>query len=137
MASNYKTAADARNSALNALGARLNGGRIEIRTGSQPASISDGSSGTLLASPTYGNPAFGSASGGSMAANAISSATAVASGDAGYFREYGMGQPDNSPDSEGTAGESADNPGLEFQNKTITFGGTVAISSMVKTLPEQ
>ena len=138
MASNYKTAVAPRNAALDAIGARLNNGKIEIRTGSQPSNITDASTGTLLASPTYGATAFGSAANGVITANAIASDTnAAASGDAGYFREYASGAADTAAESEGTAGETGDSPDLVFDNKTITATGTVAISSMTKTLPEQ
>lgn len=134
----YKTAVTPRNAALDAIGARLNSGKIEIRTGTQPTNITDASTGTLLATPTYGATAFASASAGSMSANSITSDTnAAASGDAGYFREYASGAADTAAESEGTAGETIDSPDMDFGgNKTIVAGGTVAISSMTKSLPE-
>lgn len=138
MASNYKTAPAPRNAAMDAIGARLNSGRIEIRTGAPEANVGDASSGTLLGTLTFNATAFGAASGGVITANAITSDTdADASGDAGHYREYANGAADNAPESQGTAGEAADTPDMVFDNKTIVAGGTIAISSMTKTLPEQ
>lgn len=104
-------------------------GRIEIRTGSPPTNITDASSGTLLATLTFSNPAYGSASSGTAQENSITSDTnADASGDAGYFRIYQGGASDTSALIQGTAGNSGDTPDLTFDNKSIVAGGTVAIT---------
>lgn len=133
----YKNSVARRNAAVDAMTARLNAGKIEIRSGTQPTNITDASSGTKLAELTYGNPAFGSSASGQATANSIASDTnAIASGDAGYFREYASGAADTAADGEGTAGEAADNPDLTFDNKTIVAGGTVAISSLTLSMPE-
>jgi hypothetical protein len=81
------------------------------------------------------DPAFGAASSGVATANAISSDTnADASGDAGHFRMY---DSDSVCILQGTSGEAADTPDMTFDNKTIVAGGTIAISSMTVTMPEQ
>lgn len=78
MASNWYDAA------VNAIATLLNSGTLKIYSGSQPSE--DGSlTGTLLATLTFGSTAFGSSSGGTATANAITGGTAVATGTAGYF----------------------------------------------------
>src|SRR5690606_41655778 len=57
----------ARNAAVNAIAALLNGGTLEIRTGSQPESPASADSGTLLVAIPLADPAFGSPSNGSAA----------------------------------------------------------------------
>jgi hypothetical protein len=44
---------------------------------------------------------------------------------------------DTAAEWQGTAGEAADTPDMEFDNKTIVAGGTIAISSMTFTMPIQ
>ena len=135
---NYKSGVARRNAAVDAMATRLNSGKIEVRAGAQPTNITDASTGNLLAELTYGATAFGAASNGTATANAIASDTnAPNSGDAGYFREYASGAADTAADGEGDCGESADSPDLEFDNKTIVAGGTVAISSLTLSMPEQ
>ena len=74
--------------AVNAVGALLNNGYLEIYTGSQPA-LDASLSGTLLVTLTFGATAFATAtaSGGTVTAvaNAITSGSAGASGTAAYF----------------------------------------------------
>lgn len=138
MASNYKNSVARRNAAVDAMTARLNSGSIAIRTGAPETNVDDASSGTLLATLNYGASAFGSSASGTAAANAITSDTdADASGDAGHFREYANGAADTAPEAQGTAGEALDTPDLEFNNKSIVAGGTVAISSLTLSMPEQ
>ena len=77
----------ARNAAVNAIAALLNGGTVEIRTGSQPSSPASADSGTLLVSIPLANPAFQSASNGSAAlAGVPRQAQAQADGTAGHAR---------------------------------------------------
>lgn len=81
MASNIHIAISARNVGINAVAALMNGGTINFYSGAQPADAATAHSGnTLLCTLTYGNPAYGSASGGSATANAIASGTIVAAG---------------------------------------------------------
>lgn len=137
MASNIKISTVARNAMANALGPLFNSGKIDFRTLGPPPNVSDVSSGVLLASPTFAATAFGAAATGAITANAIVSATAVASGDAGHFRQYGSGAVDTAADLQGTAGDSVDAPDFQFNNKTIVSGGTVAVTSLVITVPIQ
>lgn len=142
MASNFKLSAAARNAAADGVVDLLDGGTgagtCAIRTGTPPTNPSDVSSGTLLATLTFNATAFGAASAGVATANAITSDTnADASGDAGYFRAFPGAAADTACTFQGTAGEAADTPDMTFDNKTIVANGTVAISSMTYTQPEQ
>jgi len=142
MASNFKIATDARNAAcdgvVDLIDAGTGAGRIEIRTGAPPTNVNDASSGTLLATLTFSATAFGSAATGVATANSITSDTSAdASGDAGYFRIYEGAAGDTSAICQGTAGDSGDTPDLEFDDKAIVAGGTVAITSMTITMPIQ
>lgn len=138
MASNFKLGTSARDDAVNGIVDQLNSGTIAIRTGSPPTNVGDASSGTLLGTLTLNATAFGSSSSGTATAGAISSDTdADASGDAGYFRVYENGAGDTAASMQGTAGEAADTPDLEFDNKSIVAGGTIAISSFTLTCPIQ
>ena len=116
-------------------------GTIVIRTGAPPATPATADSGTLLGTLTCSDPAFddaGSAGGnadGLATANSIASDTSAdATGIAGYFR---IRDSNTVVIWQGTAGESADTPDLEFDDKNIVIGGTIAISSLTATMPEQ
>jgi hypothetical protein len=142
MASNFKISAAARSAAADAIVDRIDGGtgagRIEVREGTIPTNVSDASGGTLLAQLTFSATAFGAASSGVATAASITSDTSAnASGDAEFFRIYAGSAADTAAESQGTAGDSGDTPDLEFDNKTIVAGGTVAISSMTITMPIQ
>ena len=114
--------------ALNTGGA----GSIQIRTGAQPTNVDDAAVGTLLATLALSNPAFGAtnATTGVATANAVTSATAVASGTAGHFRALnGAG----SIHSDGSCGTGTGD--MAFNNAVIVSGGTVAVSSWTITFP--
>lgn len=67
--------------------ALLDGGKIEVRSGSAPASANDADAGTLLAEGTFGTPAFAAAVNGLLTANAIAQdASANNTGTATHFR---------------------------------------------------
>lgn len=111
---------------------------IDIRSGTQPADPDTAASGTLLATLTFSDPAFGAASdanpGGLITASAItddSSADATAS--AGYFRirATGTGADDVADGEVGTSGAD-----LNFNTIDITSGSTVSITSFTVTMPE-
>lgn len=113
-------------------------GKIEIRTGSQPANVNDASTGTLIATLTFSATAFGAASTGVAAAASITSDTNCGSGDAGYFRIYRGADGDTLAVAQGTCGEAADAPvDIQFDEKTFVAGGTVAITSLSITIPIQ
>lgn len=111
-------------------------GYIEIRDGTKPANPDAAATGTLLATLTCSDPAFGNATlaGPSVAtANAITDDTnADASGTATWFRAY---------DSVGTAvidGDVTATSGggdLELDDTAIVLGGTVSITSWTVSMP--
>src|SRR6187402_939084 len=68
------------------LGSLFDAGTLEIRTGPQPADPNSAASGTLLCTITIPNPAFGSPTAGVISKSGTWSATAGASGTAGYAR---------------------------------------------------
>lgn len=88
MALNPKLSNAAANAEVDALSALLDGGTMEIRSGTQPATPDDApSDGALLATVTFGSPAFGSGVAGVASANAITSdPDAVATGTAAWYR---------------------------------------------------
>lgn len=139
MAKSFKISTAARNAACDAIVDLVDGGAgagyIEIRTGAPPANCAAADSGTLLATLPMSDPAFGAAVAGVATAAAITSDTnADNSGTAAHFR---IKDSDGTVIAQGTAGEAADTPNLVFDNKTIVAGGTVAISSLTVTVPEE
>lgn len=71
---------------VDSIDAGAGAGTLEIRTGAQPTNADDADSGTLLATLTFSDPAFGAASNGVATASAITQdSSADATGTAGYF----------------------------------------------------
>lgn len=111
---------------------------IDIRSGAQPADPDTAASGTLLATLTFTDPAFGAATdanpGGLITASTITSdSSADATGTAGYFRirATGTGADDVADGECGTSGSD-----LNFNTTAITSGSTVSITSFTVTMPE-
>ncbi len=125
----------ARNAAVNAVAALINGGssngKIFIRTGAAPANTTDADSGTLLSTLPMSNPAFGSAMTGTAAANAITSDTNIAAtGTAGHFRAKDSNNLTVLQGSVGTSGAD-----INFDSVSFIQGGTCAITSLTLTQP--
>ena len=111
-------------------------GYIEIRTGSQPATVATAASGTLLGTVTLSDPAFGNATTASPSvatASAITSDTnADATGTAGWFRAYDSAATaiiDGSITATGGGGD------MTLDTVSIVAGGTIAISSWTVSHP--
>lgn len=138
MANLFKLGTVCRDAAANGIVDALDGGtppgRMEHRTGAQPTNVADASSGTLLGTNLFSNPAFGASSTGVATASAISSDTnADASGTAGYFRWYTGAGGDTAALAQGnTATSGAD---LNFDNNVIVAGGVIAVSAFTVTMP--
>lgn len=118
----------------NTLGTQCNSGTINFYTGTQPANANTALSGnTLLATLTFGNPAFGSAAaGGVITANAITSGTAVATGTATFARILESNGTTVIMDCQvGTSGAY-----INMNTTSIVTGGNVAISSFQHTVSE-
>lgn len=123
----------AQDAALDTFTALLDGGHIEIRTGSQPTNPDTAASGTLLATLTLNNPAFSAASAG--VANGLLSgvtATAVASGTAGWCRAYTSG---SAAVMDGSCSASGGGGDVQLNSVAITSGQTVTADSWVIELP--
>lgn len=115
----------ARNAELDAaLEPALDNGYLRIYSGTMPANA-DASLGaaTLLAELRFGATAFGVASAGTKTANAITGATAVASGTPTFFRAFKS--DGTTVVIQGTAGASGD-----LVIGAINSGDTIAISSL-------
>jgi len=111
---------------------------IDIRSGAQPADPDTAATGTLLATLTFSDPAFGAASdgnpGGLLTASAITDdSSADATNTAGHFRirATGTGADDVADGSVGTSGAD-----LNFNTVAITSGSTVSITSLTVTMAE-
>ena len=135
-----KISTNARNKACDAvvdlldLGSGVSAGYIEIRTGSKPSNPATAATGTLLATLTFSNPAFGDAASGSATSNTIAADTDVdATGVAGWFRFYDR-DANALVDGDITAvGGGGD---LEFNNTQFVAEGTAQINSFSVTMPE-
>lgn len=104
---------------------------IEIRTGSQPANANDAATGTLLATLTCADPAFGSASTGvATLAGVPLSTSGVAAGTAGWFRMKDSTGATVMDGSVGTSGAE-----LNLNTTTISVGVTVQVTSGAVTMP--
>lgn len=109
-------------------------GTIELRTGAQPATPNTAVTGTLLATLTFGDPAFGAAntSGTAAAAAITQDNSADASGVAGYARCM---------DSDGNAvidvevGVTGSGASMEIDDINIVAGGVVTVTSFTYTQP--
>ena len=107
-------------------------GTLKIYTGSQPATGDTAESGTLLATVTLGDPAFGSASAGVATGADPAAVTGVAAGTAGWFRiedSTGANVFDGSVTATGGGGD------LTLSTTTISVGLSVDITSLTVTMP--
>jgi hypothetical protein len=109
-----------RNASIDAVNTQLNGGTVEIRTGTA-AAIDSAPTGTVLATFTIAATAFAAASSGTSSANAISDVTAGASGTAGHYVAKTSG---GAASRNGTVGVE-----LTINNSSVTSGDTVSITS--------
>jgi len=141
MANNPFFSDAAESAALAARCALLNSGKLRIYDGSQPADANTAvTTQTLLAELTFGATAFGSPSPSGSAgsrvqtatANAITAATAAATGTAAWFRA--VKSDGSTVVLDGSAGESGCD--LNLATTSIAEGDTVAVSSFTVTQPE-
>jgi hypothetical protein len=130
-----KLSTAARNGACDAIVDLIDGGSgagtIEIRTGAAPTNPGDADSGTLLATLTFSDPAFGAASSGTATASAITQDSNVdASGTAAHFRIKDSNGTVIMQGSVGTSGAD-----INFTTTTFVMSGTCSISSLTVTVP--
>lgn len=119
-------------SVVDALDAGSGAGKVEIRTGSQPADADDAATGTLLATCTLSDPAFGAAASGSASANAIAAVAAVATGTAGWFRAL---DSDNNKVLDGSVTATGGGGDMELNTTSLVSGVDVDLTSWSVTMP--
>ena len=106
-------------------------GTIKIYTGSQPATGDTAASGTLLATFTLSDPAFGAASGGTITlAGTPLTVAASNTGTAGWFRIQDSSSNNVLDGSVGTSGNQ-----INLNTTSITSGVNVTITSGTITMP--
>lgn len=108
-------------------------GTIKVYSGTQPANANTAITGTLLATFTLDNPAFGAASGGVITLGATPlTATGAAAGTATHFRvANGSGATVFDGDVTATGGGGD----LQLNTTTISVGVSVEITSGTFTQP--
>lgn len=125
----------ARNAALDAVVDLIDGGSgagtMQIRTGSPPG-IGNAATGTLLATVTFQDPAFGSASSGSVSVSDPAGVTAVATGTAGYVRIL---DSNAAAVLEGTVTASGGGGDVTLSTTSITSGATIDITGGSLSMP--
>lgn len=123
----------ARQAAVDAITALLNGGTLEIRTLAQPADPADADTGVLLATLTLSNPAFGAAAATGIAtANAITAdASADATGTAAHYTAKSSGGVVITQGSVGgtAQGDTAATVNLLLNTTAIAAGAQVSVTS--------
>ena len=129
-------AAAARNAAADAVVDLIDGGSgagtIKIYTGTIVATGDTAESGTLLATVTLADPAFGSASSGVATGTDPASVNAVATGTAGWFRiEDSAGANVFDGDITVTGGGGT----MTLSSVSITSGSPLDITSLTVTMP--
>src|SRR5688572_11100568 len=114
--------ADAVDTAVNA---GAGAGTIKIYTGSQPATADTAASGTLLATFTLSDPAFGPASSGVITLSGTPlTVAAAATGTAGWFRLASSTPTTVLDGSVGTSGNQ-----INLNTTSVTLGVNVTITS--------
>ena len=108
-------------------------GTIQIRSGTQPADADDAATGTLLATLTFSDPAFGAASSAGVAtASAITQdSSADATGTASWARVLDSDSNTVFDCDVGTSGAT-----INLNTVSITAGATVSITSFTVTHPD-
>ena len=133
MAKNTQVSNVGVNAEADAFSALFNNGYLRIYSGTQPASADTAiSTQTLLAELRFNATAFGSASGGILTANAVTSGVASASGTASFFRC--LKSDGTTVLLDGTCDISANSPNLTLPTTTVTAGVTVSVTSFVHTV---
>jgi hypothetical protein len=133
MALNPKRTAAAANAALDAWKVLLNGGKLRIYSGTQPATAATAISGnTLLAELTFNATAFGASSNGVATANAITPVSAAATGTATWFRALDSGGVDVTDNVyDGTVGTATSD--CIINSTAIQSGAQVSVTTLTLT----
>jgi hypothetical protein len=135
MATRIPTAS--RNAGCNAIGNLADGGpaagTVQIRTGTQPASADSAATGTLLATVTLNDPAWGAASAGVKTLQGVPlAATGAADGQAGWFRVL---DSTSATVVDGAATVTGGGGELQLNTTTISTGVDFEITAGTLTMP--
>lgn len=126
----------ARNAATDAISGLVDAGSgpgtIKIYSGSQPATPNTAASGTLLATVTLSDPAFGASSAGTATGADPAPVTAAATGTAGWWR---MADSDGNPVMDGSVTASGGGGDMQLSTVSLTSGGSVDITALSHTTP--
>lgn len=108
-------------------------GRINVYSGSQPATADTAASGTLLGTLTLSSDSFAAASSGAIAINSVTSDTSAdATATAGYVRFFRTGDTAPGSTGNGTSDRRLDlliGTDIAIDNSAIVTGGTIALSA--------
>jgi hypothetical protein len=126
------------NAVVDALDAGAGAGYVQIRTGAAPTNCEDANSGTLLATLTCSDPAFGAAvdlaPGARATASAITGDTSAdATGTAAHFRAF---DSNNVCVLQGDVTATGGGGAMELNSVSINTGVAVDITSWTVTVPE-
>jgi hypothetical protein len=117
------------NAEANALNAQVNGGKLQIYDGTQPATADTAvTTQNKLAEFTLPNPVFGSASAGAVTANAVTNTTGLFAATATWYRVL------SSADVKEWDGEAGVQ--LTLNSYAITVGATISVTSWTHTIPK-
>lgn len=115
-----------------ALAALLDGGFIDVMSGDQPDNGGDPiTTQRVLATMSFGKPAFLKSVDGILSANPINSGVGVTDGDPRWFRAYAADHKTAVFD--GSAGKGKDF-NLQLPAKTIVEGVTVSVTNLTHTV---
>lgn len=133
MPRNTQLATAAVNGQADNLAARLNNGYLRIYSGAQPANTETALSGqTLLAELRFAATAAPAAAGGVLTFNALTSAAAVATGTAAWFRA--LGSDGTTVVMDGTVDVSANTPNMTVATTAFSSGVTIQVTSFTHTV---
>lgn len=133
MSTNLNTSTPARNAALNAIAVLGNAGFLRIYDGAQPANADTAvTTQNKLVELPMSATAFGTSSAGMISANPITSAAAIATGTATWYRL--VGSDGVSVLWDGDVDTAAAD--LILSSVSIQMNATVSISSLTYTLPQ-
>lgn len=135
MALTQRLSNEAANAEVDAIAALLDGGFLDLYSGSQPANANAGIGGaTLLASLQFGTPAFGAGVAGVATSNPLTEEDdALATGTATWYRCYKADH--TSPVQDGSVGTSGANCNLTdvniIQHAVVSLNGFILTASKV------
>ncbi len=112
-------------------------GRINVYSGTQPATADTAATGTLLGTLTLSSDSFAAASSGAIAINSVTSDTSAdATATAGYVRFYRTGDTAPGSTGNGTTDRRLDlliGTDISMDNTSVVTGGTIALSAYTLT----